>query len=141
MSETSGCRKELMIYSDGASRNNPGEAGAGVYILHDKQPVAKIARYLGQTTNNIAEYKAAIIGLEQAIMLGATKVSLMADSELLVKQLNGVYKVKNEGLKPLFSQAKQLIAAIGSVEVKYIPREMNREADALANKAIDEKVQ
>ncbi|HUJ16597.1 MAG TPA: ribonuclease HI family protein [Nitrospirota bacterium] len=130
---------ELTIYSDGASRNNPGEAGAGIYILQDGAPREGIARYLGRTTNNIAEYTAAIIGLEYAVRQGASKVRLLADSELLVKQLNGQYRVKNEGLKPLFLKVKKLIEQIGSVEVQYIPREMNREADALANRAIDEK--
>jgi ribonuclease HI len=132
---------ELTIYTDGASRNNPGEAGAGVYILRRGAAFVKIARYLGRTTNNIAEYTAAIIGLEHALSVGASKVRLCADSELLVKQLNGQYKVKNEGLKPLHAKAKELIARIGSVEVQYIPREQNKEADALANKAIDEKIQ
>ncbi len=130
---------ELTIYTDGASRNNPGEAGAGIFILQDGKPIAKIARYLGTTTNNIAEYTAAIIGLEEAVKRGATNVKLFADSELLVKQLNGQYRVKNEGLKPLYQKVKELIAKIGSVEVQYIPRERNKEADALANKAIDEK--
>jgi ribonuclease HI len=131
---------ELTIYTDGASRNNPGEAGAGVFILKDGKPFETIARYLGTTTNNIAEYSAAIIGLEHAVKLGAVKVKLLADSELLVKQVNGLYKVKNEGLKPLHAEVKELIAKIGSVEVQYIPRERNKEADALANKAIDEKL-
>ena len=139
MSTTSNTGPALIIYTDGASRNNPGEAGAGIFILQDDRPVAKIARYLGKTTNNIAEYTAAIIGLEQAVQLRASSVKLHADSELLVKQINGQYKVKNEGLKPLYAKVKELIAKIGSVEVQYIPREMNREADALANKAIDEK--
>ncbi len=130
---------ELIIYTDGASRNNPGEAGAGVYILQDGKPVETIARYLGRRTNNIAEYTAAIIGLEHAAKLGASRVKLFADSELMVKQINGQYKVKNEGLKPLYNKVKELIAKIGSVEVQYIPREQNKEADALANKAIDEK--
>ncbi len=132
--------QELTIYTDGASRNNPGEAGAGVYILQDNKPVGEIAQYLGKTTNNIAEYKAAILGLEHAVKQGATRVNLFADSELLVKQLNGDYKVKNEGLKPLHGKAKELIGKIGSVQVRYIRREMNKEADALANKAIDEKI-
>ena len=131
---------ELTIYSDGASRNNPGEAGAGIYILRDNEPVKQISHYLGKTTNNIAEYSAAILGLEYAVQQGATKVNLFADSELLVKQLNGDYKVKNEGLKPLYGKAKELIAKIKSVRVQYIPREQNKEADALANKAIDEKL-
>lgn len=129
----------LTIYTDGASRDNPGEAGAGVYILQDNEPLETISRYLGQTTNNIAEYSAAIIGLEYAVSRAASRVKLLADSELMVKQLNGQYKVKNQGLKPLFLKASELIAKIGSVEVQYIPREMNRQADALANKAIDEK--
>ncbi len=130
----------LTIFTDGASRNNPGEAGAGVFILQDNKPVARLARYLGTTTNNIAEYTAAIMGMEHAVKLGASRVRLFADSELLVKQLNGQYKVKNEGLKPLHHKVKELIAKIGSVEVQYIPRAQNREADALANKAIDEKI-
>lgn len=131
---------ELTIYTDGASRNNPGEAGAGIYILRDGEPFGQIARYLGQTTNNIAEYTAAIIGLEYAASAGARSVKLFADSELLVKQINGLYKVRNEGLKPLYARVKDLIARIGSVEVEYIPRAKNKEADALANKAIDEKI-
>ncbi len=131
---------ELTIYTDGASRNNPGESGAGVYILQDGEPFEQIARYLGTTTNNVAEYTAAIIGLEHAVKVGARRVSLFADSELMVKQINGQYKVKNEGLKPLHAKARDLIARIGSVEVQYIPREKNREADALANKAIDERI-
>jgi ribonuclease HI len=131
---------ELTIFTDGASRNNPGEAGAGIFILRNGKPVDKIARYLGTTTNNIAEYQAAIIGLEQCVKLGASMVKLHADSELMVKQLNGQYKVKNEGLKPLHARVKELIAKIGTVEVQYIPREKNKEADALANQAIDEKI-
>lgn len=130
----------LTIFTDGASRNNPGEAGAGVLILQDNKPVAELARYLGTTTNNIAEYNAAIMGMEHAVKLGASHVKLFADSELLVKQLNGLYKVKNEGLKPLFQRVKELIAKIGTVEVQYIPRAENSKADALANKAIDEKI-
>jgi ribonuclease HI len=131
---------ELTIYSDGASRNNPGEAGAGIYILEGGKERHRIARYLGQTTNNIAEYTAAILGLEYAVEAGASKVGLLADSELLVKQLNGQYRVKNEGLKPLYQKVKELIAKIGNVEVQYIPRALNKEADALANKAIDERM-
>jgi ribonuclease HI len=130
----------LTIFTDGASRNNPGEAGAGVLVLQDNKPVAELARYLGTTTNNIAEYSAAIMGMEHAVKLGASSVKLFADSELLVKQLNGLYKVKNEGLKPLYQRVKELIAKIGTVEVQYIPRAQNSKADELANKAIDEKI-
>ena len=132
--------EEFTIYSDGASRNNPGEAGAGVVILCKGEQVAALARYLGTTTNNVAEYQAAIMGLEYALERGASRVSLFADSELLVKQLNGQYRVKNSGLLPLYRRAKELIASIGRVEVQYIPRAKNKEADALANRAIDEKL-
>ena len=131
---------ELTIFTDGASRNNPGEAGAGIFIVRDSVPIEMITRYLGRTTNNVAEYTAAIIGLEHAVKLRASSVKLYADSELLVRQLNGQYKVRNEGLKPLFAKVKELIAKIGCVEVQYIPREQNKEADALANRAIDEKL-
>jgi ribonuclease HI len=131
---------ELTVYSDGSSRNNPGEVGAGVFLMRNGNPLERIARYLGVTTNNIAEYTAAITGLERAMQLGASSVKLFADSELPVKQIDGFYKVKNEGLKPLHARAKELIAKICSVEVLYIPRAMNREADALANKAKDEKI-
>jgi len=131
---------ELTIYTDGASRNNPGEAGAGAVIKQAGKDVAALARYLGTTTNNVAEYTAAIIALEHAVLLGASRVRLFADSELLVRQINGRYKVKNEGLKKLYCTVKELIAKIGCVEVQYIPREQNREADALANKAIDERI-
>jgi len=130
---------ELTIYTDGASRGNPGEAGAGVLITGDNGSQESITRYLGKATNNVAEYTAALLGLERALNLGATRVTLYADSELLVKQLNGQYRVKNSGLIPLYTRARELIAKIGRVEVYYIPRGKNKEADALANKAIDEK--
>jgi ribonuclease HI len=108
--------------------------------LRNGNPLERIARYLGVTTNNIAEYTAAITGLEGAMQLGASSIKLFADSELLVKQIDGFYKVKKEGLKPLHARAKELIAKICSIEVLYIPRAMKREAHALANKAIDEKI-
>jgi len=132
--------QELTIYTDGASRGNPGEAGAGVLITGDNGSHESITRYLGTATNNVAEYTAALLGLERALALGATRVTLYADSELLVKQLNGQYRVKNSGLIPLYTRARELIAKIGRVEVYYIPRGKNKEADALANKAIDEKI-
>lgn len=131
--------QEFTIYTDGASRGNPGEAGAGVLITGDNGSQESITRYLGKATNNVAEYTAALLGLERALNLGATRVTLYADSELLVKQLNGQYRVKNSGLIPLYTRARELIAKIGRVEVYYIPRGKNKEADALANKAIDEK--
>lgn len=108
---------EFTVYSDGASRNNPGEAEAGVFIMRNGKPLERIARHLGTTTNTIAEYSAAITGLERAVQLCASSVKLFADPELLVKNINGLYKVKNEGLRPLHARAKELIAKIGSVKV------------------------
>ena len=92
------CVRELTVYSDGASRNNPGDAGVGVFIMRNGKTLERIAQYLGTTTSDIAEYTAAITELEQAVKLGASSVKLFADSGLLVKQIKGRYKVKNEGL-------------------------------------------
>ena len=107
--------------------------------MRDGEPL-EIVRYLGTATNNIAEYQAAIIGLEHCVKLGASQVRLNADPELLVKQLNGPVQGEERGPQTALPGGKKLIAKIGRVEVKYIPGEMNREADALANKAIDEKL-
>lgn len=126
------------IYSDGAARNNPGPAGAGVVIKHGGKTVAEVAEYLGKTTNNIAEYMAFIRGLEEALSLGAKEVECFADSELLVKQINGEYKVKNEGLIPLFHHAQSLLKKFKHHKVTHIRREKNTEADLLSNKGIDD---
>jgi ribonuclease HI len=128
---------KLTIYSDGASRNNPGHAGLGVVIKKGHEVVAEIAEYLGKTTNNIAEYLAFIRGLEEALALGAKEVHCYADSELLVKQINGDYRVKNEGLVPLYHHALALSRKFTDFIVEYIPREKNEAADALSNQAID----
>jgi ribonuclease HI len=129
---------KVQIYSDGASRNNPGQAGLGVVIKKGKEVVAEIAEYLGKTTNNIAEYMAFIRGLEEALALGAKEVHCYADSELLVKQINGEYRVKHEGLVPLYHHAVALSKKFKDFELEYIPREQNKAADALSNKAIDD---
>jgi ribonuclease HI len=129
---------KLTIYSDGASRNNPGHAGLGVVVKDGNKTVAEIAEYLGKTTNNVAEYMAFIRGLEEALALGAKEVNCYADSELLVRQLNGDYKVKNEGLAPLYHHAVALSKKFKSFSVEYIPREKNKAADALSNQAIDD---
>lgn len=126
---------ELIIYTDGASRISTGEAGIGIIIKRDNEQTY-ISRYIGIATNNIAEYTAAIAGLEYAIQMGASVARLFSDSELLVRQINGKYKVKNNDLKPLHSKIMGLIEKIGRVKIQYIPREQNKEADALAKKAI-----
>lgn len=132
---------EAIIYSDGAARGNPGPAGAGAVVSDpDGKVLAEVCKYLGETTNNQAEYEAMILAIEKARDLGATRITIYADSELVVKQLRGEYKVKNEGLKPLFQRAFGLLRHFGSFSVNYIPREKNRRADQLANLAIDGQV-
>ena len=129
--------KYLVINTDGASRGNPGPAAAGVTIKDDKgQMIRGISRYLGRLTCNQAEYQALIIGLEEAKRIGAPEVRLLADSELLVKQIKGEYRVKNEGLAALFAVAVKLLGGL-RWSVRYIPRAQNKEADRLANEALD----
>lgn len=129
---------KVIIYTDGASRGNPGDAGLGVVISGaDGQKIGEISEYLGKTTNNVAEYKALIRGLQEAKRAGATEVEVYTDSELMARQINGAYKVKNEGLVPLYHEAKQLLGQFTSGKVIHIRREFNKEADKLANLAID----
>lgn len=128
----------FILNSDGASRGNPGPAGAGFAIYKGGRLVEAQAQYLGEQTNNQAEYNALILGLERALNLGATEVVARADSELMVRQLNGEYKVKNAALKGLYNRAIELIGRLDSFKAEHVPREGNTEADALANRAIDE---
>lgn len=130
---------ELIIHTDGASRGNPGEAGIGVVFLDSEGTVvSEICDYLGQTTNNVAEYQALIRALEAAREMGARRLRVRTDSELMVRQIEGRYRVKNDGLIPLFRRVKDLIRGFESVEVTHVPREANRQADALANRGIDQ---
>jgi len=132
--------KKLVIYTDGASRGNPGPAAIGVVIQDEnRRTVATISQCLGEATNNQAEYRAIIAGLERALALGATHVVLYSDSELVVQQLSGKYRVKNEALKPLFQKVGVLRTKFSSLAVSYTPREKNKEADKLANQALDGK--
>lgn len=130
---------KLIVSTDGASRGNPGPASIGVVLAApDGKIVDTIARRIGLTTNNIAEYQAVRIGLERARELGAHSVHVRADSELAIRQLTGQYKVKNEALRPLFEQVKLLEAGFaGGVTFEHVRREYNRQADALASEALD----
>ncbi|MBI2609239.1 MAG: ribonuclease HI family protein [Deltaproteobacteria bacterium] len=132
--------KKAILYTDGASRGNPGESGAGV-ILYDShgEVLCEITEYLGRGTNNQAEYKAFIIGLKKAKKLEIQDLTVKMDSELIVRQLKGEYKVKNEGLLSLFLEAKKLILQFRSLKVEHVPRKENKEADRLANEALDER--
>ena len=130
--------KRVTIWVDGASRGNPGRAAMGVIIKDERgELMARISRRIGTTTNNQAEYRAIIAALEKAIELGATHVVINSDSELVVKQLNGRYRVKNAHLKPLYQKIKQLQSSLEEFTITHIPREQNKEADRLANKALD----
>lgn len=132
--------KRLTIYCDGAARGNPGPAGAGAVLIdEDGSILAEVSHYLGETTNNQAEYQALVMALEEARKLGAQTVNIYSDSELLVRQMKGSYLVKNDGLKPLFKLAKEKLKHFGKHSIDYLPRERNAHADRLANRAIDEK--
>ncbi len=133
--------KEFFIYIDGAARGNPGIAGIGI-IIKDGQgrKIRQLYKYIGETTNNIAEYTALIYGLQEALILGLKDVVACSDSELLVKQLNGEYRVKNSNLRPYYEQFLHLKTGFNRLEVKQIKREENRESDKLANKAVDSRI-
>lgn len=131
---------ELLIYTDGGSRGNPGEAAIGVRLLdRDGNPVEEFGERIGVATNNVAEYTAVIRALERARALGARRVRLRSDSELLVRQLLGRYAVKTAHLLPLYQQARRLLGGFEAAGVEHVPRERNREADRLANLALDGK--
>ena len=127
-----------LLFSDGGSRGNPGPAGAGFVLTKpDGVVITSGSEALGITTNNIAEYTALIRGLEAAQRKQVTELSCYLDSELIVKQLSGEYRVKKPELKPLFAKVRQLAAGFASIEFTHIPREQNKEADRLANVAMD----
>ncbi len=125
------------IFTDGGSRGNPGPAAYAYVIKRPGQPDIEEMAYLGQTTNNIAEYTGLVKALEHAKELGAKKLLVNSDSELMVKQMNGQYKVKNEGLRRLYLQAVALRKKFDAATIKHIYREENSQADALCNKAMD----
>lgn len=130
---------QVILYTDGAARGNPGPAGLGVVVCDpDGKVLAEVATYAGEKTNNQAEYEALAIGLEQALAMGATSVTIRADSELMVRQVDGAYQVKNEGIKPLFAKVTALLSRLEHYTIHHIPRELNAHADKLANRAIDE---
>jgi len=130
--------KNIIIFSDGGARGNPGPAGIGA-VLYDqeKNKLAEISKYLGETTNNQAEYKALIAGLKKAKELEAKEVKCFLDSELVVKQLNREYRVKHKDLAPLFLEVYNLSQSFTNIEFVHVPREKNSEADRLANLAMD----
>jgi len=129
---------EVTVHIDGGSRGNPGEAGAGVYF-QDRAgvPLQSIARYIGRATNNTAEYQALLIALARAREVGVKHLRVFSDSELLVNQVNGRYRTTVPHLQQFLQEAIRLMREIGRVDVAHVRREFNKEADALANEAMD----
>lgn len=130
----------LRIFIDGASRGNPGEAGFGVHVERaDGSAVAGLYGYLGRASNNVAEYEALLHALRWALERGAPTVAIFSDSELVVKQMNGVYKVKHPDMAPRHRAAQALLRRFGRASIAHVRREQNRQADRLANQAVDER--
>lgn len=130
---------KAIIYTDGGSRGNPGLAAAGVVIMPEKGRPKEYSHYLGETTNNQAEYEAVIFGLQKARALGIKEAELRIDSELIGKQLMGEYKIKDPDLQPLFIKAWNLRLDFKKLDIKIIPREQNKKADKLVNRELDSK--
>jgi len=129
------------VYTDGACRGNPGQGGAGAVLVDETgEIVATVRHSLGHCTNNIAEYRALILGLEEALKKRYGQLNIFLDSELLVNQIKGSYKVKNENLKILMSEVRKLLSCFDSYKIEHIDRSQNHMADKLANEAIDEAI-
>jgi ribonuclease HI len=127
-----------ILWTDGAARGNPGPAGAGAILKSASGRVlAECSKRLGHATNNVAEYEAVLLGLQRALELGIRKLEIRADSELLIKQLRGEYRVRHAGLKPLYEAAKRLLDRFEATRLVHVRREYNSEADRLANLGID----
>ena len=130
----------ITLYTDGSSLGNPGKAGVGIVIYNeDNKVIKRVAKFIGIATNNVAEYMALIYALEEALHLKARKVECFLDSELLVRQLEGIYKVKDSKLKLLYHQVRHLESFFENVNFHHIGREKNKEADKLAKKGAKEK--
>ncbi len=128
----------VIIHIDGASRGNPGPAACGVIVRNGKGEVlAKVGRFLGHTTNNLAEYQALLVALNHSLKEGYYRIEVFSDSELLTRQINGQYKVKNSNLLPLYMRAQELISQFDKFSITHVKRENNRDADQLANSTLD----
>ncbi|MBU1726681.1 MAG: ribonuclease HI family protein [Candidatus Omnitrophica bacterium] len=128
--------KELEIYIDGASKGNPGPSGIGVVFCKDGQTIKNLSNYIGNATNNVAEYTALIFALQEALIMKAEVLKIKTDSQLLCRQLNKIYKVKNKNILVLYNQAIHLLGAFKKVSFVHIPREENEGADKLATLAV-----
>lgn len=129
---------EATLFTDGGARGNPGPAGIGYVITRKNEEDVAVGEYIGETTNNQAEYKALLAGLRKAQELGVTRLMCYLDSELVVRQIGGVYRVRDADLLPLYEQVCGLISEFEKVEFTHVPREKNKKADKLVNEAIDD---
>lgn len=135
---SSGLPKEVKLYGDGGSRGNPGPSAYGFAILDMNDNVLfKKGQYIGVTTNNQAEYKAVLFGLEEAKKQGVKKIEVYLDSQLVVNQMNGSYKVRNQDLLPIYSSIKGLLKDFENISFTHVPRELNKLADSMVNEALD----
>jgi len=128
------------LFTDGAARGNPGPAGAGAVLVSPDGQHERLGKFLGVQTNNVAEYEGLLLGLRHARALGVMSLEILADSELMIRQLNGEYRVKAPGLLPLFEQARVLMREFASVSARHVRREENKDADEMSNRAIDERM-
>jgi ribonuclease HI len=129
--------KRLTVYTDGASSGNPGPASIGAVIRDGEgRVIGRISRRIGYATNNQAEYRAIIAALEESLKLGAEEVDIKSDSELVVKQLKGRYRVKKASLRPLYQEVVRLAGSLKAFSITHVPREQNVEADGLASQAL-----
>jgi len=130
---------EIVAHIDGAARGNPGPAAYGVVIESAQgAPVAALAKFLGETTNNVAEYQGLLAALDYALNHHFRRLNVVTDSELMARQISGRYKVRSPGLRPLHEKAQAMIARLESFSIRHVLREHNREADRLANQALDD---
>jgi ribonuclease HI len=130
----------LTLEFDGGSRGNPGPAGIGVVVrAEDRTPLVTLGRFIGKATNNVAEYRALITAMQEARKLGATKIVIRGDSELIIRQMTGQYKVKHPDMKVLFEEAQQVIKQFASAKIEHNLRHKNELADKLANLAMDRR--
>ena len=135
-----GRRVEATLFADGGSRGNPGPAASAAVLLDSSgELLEEIGAYLGVATNNVAEWTALVLGLEAAAKLGIQRLAVRLDSELVVKQLRGEYRVKHAGLQPLHRRAQQLLRSFGEVDVRHVPRKQNVVADRLVNRVLDQE--
>ena len=133
--------RKLRVASDGAARGNPGPAGAGAVLFDEQgQVLERLGKFLGRQTNNVAEYQGLLLGLRRAHELGAEELEVVADSELMIRQLSGLYQVRSPALRQLHTEALTLLKAFRRVKLVHVPRAQNAEADEMSNRAIDERM-